>query len=193
MANTTLYPDDDALVAETQPDSNYGSVALLVCRSDSDGNTRSFLKFDLSGLPADITITQATLRLNCYAISGLASPDTDVQARQVSDDSWAEGTVTWNSQKTYGDVEDTQECSVAWIEWDITDYVASEYSGDQTVSVCMRMVTEDYSSAGSQTSFRSKEYDSGSAKPELYIEYSTGVKIAVAMHHYSRINKVIRG
>lgn len=175
LADTTLYPTADALVSEANPDISYGDYTLLVARSDSDGNTRSFLKFDLSGLPSGATITLAKLRLNCYQILGTpSSPDTDVQARRVADDSWAEETITWNNQKAHGDVEDTEVPAVAVMEWIVTAYATAEFAGDQTISFCLRMVTEDYSAAGVQTSFRSKEYNGDD--PELYIEYSTIVE-----------------
>jgi hypothetical protein len=192
MANTTLYTTADAFVAEVNPDTNYGDYAMLIARSDSDGNTRSFLKFDLSGLPEDVTISSATLRLECYSVDNLSSPDTDVQARRVSDDTWTEAGIKWSNQPTPGAVEDTQTCSVTTIEWDVTSWVQNEYAGDQTASFCLRMVTEDYSSAGSQVNFRSRDYNGDD--PELYIEYTTGVSIPVARHHYGHtIEKIIRG
>lgn len=193
MANTTLYTTADAPITEGSPDNNYGTATTLIVRSVTDGNVRVFLKFDLSSIPVDQTITLAKLRINCYLVADLLADVTDVEARKVSDDSWAEGTITWNNQKAYGDVADTQVPSVAWVEWTVTDYVKDEYEGDQTVSFCLKCETESYDGTNRRSYYRSKEYDSGSTKPELYIEYSTGVKIPVAMHHLNRINKIIRG
>jgi len=194
MANTTLYPTADSYVNESQPDTNYGTATTLYVRTDLGINIRSFLKFDISGLPVGATITLAKLRMNCFAVYDLSSPDSDVQARRVADDSWLEvdpDGIDWNNQPAFGVVEDTQVPAVGWVEWTVTPFVVAEFAGDQTVSVCLKCVTEDSDPTTRQSNYRSKEYNA--EDPELYIEYTTGIKIPVAMHHYNRINKIIRG
>jgi len=194
MANTTLYPTADALVHQGNPDTNYGDFVAVIVRTQTNSNLRIFLKFDLSGLPAGAVISLATLRLNCYAVANLSSPDSDVQARRVADDSWLEvdpGGINWTNQPAHGVVEDTTVSAVGWVEWTITPFIVAEFAGDQTASICLRCVTEDFDATGRQSSYRSKEHNGDD--PELYIEYTVPTKIPVFMHHYNRINKIIRG
>jgi len=191
MANTTLYPTADSYVNEGVPNTNYGLGTTLYVRTDLNNNFRGFLKFDISGLPVGATITLAKLRMNCFAVYDLSSPDSDVQARRVADDSWLEDEITWNNQKAYGVVEDTQVSAVGWVEWTVTPFVVAEFAGDQTVSICLKCVTEGSDPTTRQSNYCSKEYNGDD--PELYIEYTVPTSIPVFMHHYNRINKIIRG
>jgi len=195
MANTTLYPTADAAVVQGTPDTNYGDNVAVFVRSYTNSNMRAFLKFDISGLPVGAVISLATLKLSCFAVLNYLEGVSDIQARRVSDDSWIEtgdGSITWTNQKAYGDVEDTKAPVVdTWIELDVTSWVQNEWTGDKTVSICLRVVQEDYDAVSRQSTYHSKEYNGDD--PELYIEYTTGIKIPVAMHHYNRINKIIRG
>lgn len=176
MANTTLYPDADAFIRDVLPDDNFGTNASLAVYTMTNNNYRSFLKFDLSGLPVGAIITLAKLRINCYNATALSAPDTNVQACRVADDSWLEvdnggDGITWNNQPAHGAVEDTEVPSVAWVEWIVTNYVQDESDDDRIISFCMRKVTEDFDGTPRYSYYRSREYDAGSTKPELYIEY----------------------
>ena len=172
----TLYPIADAMVWEANVGINYGDNDAINVRSQTTdvgkGDQRVFLKFDLSGLSVGADISLAMLRLNCSFVYNLVADVTDVQVRRVTDDSWTEMSITWTNQKAYGIVEDTQIPSVAWIEWNVTDFVIAEFDNDKVVSVCLRSIVEDYDATNRLSSYRSKEYDGGSSKPELYIEYT---------------------
>ena len=171
MAESTLYPTADSLVYQLYPDGNYGdNPALEVFTRIYDCNERTFLKFDLSSLPAGAVISLAKLRCYCYSIANLVAGVTDVQARRVSDDSWVELEITWTNQPDYGDVEDTKVPAVGWVEWDVTSFVQAEWAGDKIVSICLRCVQETYDETARGSRYRSKEYDA--EDPELYIEYT---------------------
>ncbi len=170
MADTTLYTTADADVREAAPDQNRGANAFMHCRCTINDLYRDFLKFDLSPIPATATITLAKLRVNCYQINALVAGATDVEARRVADDSWVEAEITWNNQKAFGVVEDTQVPSVAWIEWTVTGFVQNEWAGDKTVSICLKCKTEDHDATLRGSSYRTKEHDGDD--PELYIEYT---------------------
>lgn len=170
--NTTIYVSEDATIIESDPDGNYGDGVYLYARSRVGSDGRSFLKFVLSVIEG-ATVSLATLRIYCYQVQGLIEGVSDVQVRRVSDDSWTELGVTWNNQKAYGDVEDTQVPSVGWIEFDVSDYVQDECDGDLTISFCLRCVVESYDGNSRYSLSRQRDYDSGSLKPELYVEYTT--------------------
>ena len=170
--NTTVYVVADAYVNQVTPDGNAGDATSVYVFTKINGNVRGFLKYDLSELSSSVTITLAILRLTCSSVVDYITGVSDVQVRRVSDDSWTEMDITWTNQKAYGIVEDTQTPSIGVIEWDITDFVIAEFAGDETVSLCMRSVTEDYDGTSRYSAYRSREYNDSSAKPELYIEYT---------------------
>jgi len=177
---TASPPTADAYVYDYYPDSNFGTETDVRVQTSYDEpfhyNQRSFLKFSLSGLPSGVTITQAKLKVYCYAAYGLISGVTDVQARRVTNDSWTETGITWNNQPAYGAVEDTKEPAEGeWIEWDVTSWVQNEWSGDKEVSICLKSVQEDYSSTNRYSRYYSKEYDS--YDPQLIVTYNTAPAI----------------
>ena len=173
--NVTLYSIADAHVVENNPDTNFGidDFVYVVTRIDYDGY--SFLKFDLSSLPDGAVISLATLRVYAWLVRNYIIDVSDIQARRVADDSWIEtgdGSITWNNKKAYGVVEDTVVPAVGWVEWNVTSFVQVEWAGDETVSICLKSIVDSYNGVGRDSLYRSKEYDGGSVKPELYIEYT---------------------
>jgi len=91
-----LAPLQDALVDSAIPDSAFGDEQVLVTLNQfqSGRNIYSYLMFDLSGIPVSEAITNASLRL--YQFDG-AGFDVDTFAYHVSDDTWTEGSLTWNT------------------------------------------------------------------------------------------------
>jgi hypothetical protein len=81
----------------------------------------SFLKFDLSSIPDNLAITGATLHL--YQINGAGYlRTTGTNAAYVADDSWTEGTLTWNNQSVTGAVLGSSPDTAnyrGWSQWDL--------------------------------------------------------------------------
>ncbi|MBL8201519.1 MAG: DNRLRE domain-containing protein [Chromatiales bacterium] len=96
-ATVTLSPTDDALVYSFAPDTNYGDNPGLAGGGAFNGAEQwvSFLRFDLSGIPEGQVITGATLNLFQFLGGGFAPIGASVY--RVANDSWSEGTVTWNA------------------------------------------------------------------------------------------------
>jgi hypothetical protein len=93
-----LRPIDDSLVVSeaTLVDQNYGADPQLVVWANYPVfGARSYLKFDLSGIPAGEVVTFARLNLFQFNGGGFAS---GVDVFRVADDSWSEATITWNNQ-----------------------------------------------------------------------------------------------
>ncbi|WP_141611224.1 DNRLRE domain-containing protein [Litorilinea aerophila] len=125
---TAVLPvQEDAAVYANTPDANYGAGSL-----GAGPNVRSYLRFDLSSLPANATIQQATLRVKAAESSdNFAS---DVSIGRV-DGAWSEMTVTWNSRPpvTPGSNSSTVVYPGSpWVAWDVTPLVQAWFSGAQT-------------------------------------------------------------
>ncbi len=100
LSQAQLPPSEDTFVSVTKSSTSYGGNATLAVQSK--GNATTFVRFDLSSMPAAITaaeINKATLRL---FVSGITSAGT-MDVYEITSD-WGEGTVTYNTSPTLGPV-----------------------------------------------------------------------------------------
>ena len=111
----------------------------------------SFLKFDISKIPTDITVKSATLKLYAYYVHTPAT----ITVHRCSDNSWSEDTITWNNAPSYTtDSEDSKYINSddKWLEWDVTDYLIDTLPYYKITSFAMQTRTDD-----GTVSFFSKE------------------------------------
>ncbi|HVP29730.1 MAG TPA: DNRLRE domain-containing protein [Myxococcota bacterium] len=102
-ATFSLTPTDDAFVwsrtAGGEADLNFGSDPQLLAWANFSVSdpyaARSYLRFDLSGLPAGEVVTGATLTLFQFNGGGF---NAGIDVHRVADDTWHEGTITWNNR-----------------------------------------------------------------------------------------------
>ncbi|HCE67604.1 MAG: hypothetical protein A2X82_07465 [Geobacteraceae bacterium GWC2_55_20] len=168
----TLAPVADAQVASAYPTINYGTGANLYLQSSTSGygNERGWLKFDLSGLPADATIASANLQLYNWKVAGESMP---ASIHPVNDDSWTETGITWSSQPVFDPSPLDTKTLVAgtpnlWYGWDVTPFVQNQWSGDKMVSLLVKPVTENSTAIPAPSyGFDAKEY--GSNGPMLQV------------------------
>jgi hypothetical protein len=167
-----LAPTADSWVNDDNPGTNYGSDGVLHAKVDSwwfilwwvTNLRRSYLEFDLSGLPSGATIDSATLHL--YRTTGDQIPS----AYQTTD-GWTEMGITWNNQPGPGaSVANGVSEGGGWFKWNITSYAASEFAGDQILSVVLKFTTE--SGSPKHADFTSREGTSNQ-RPWLEISYSS--------------------
>ena len=123
---------------------------------------RSYLKFDLSGLPSGAVIDSAILHL-------YRSADEDVPSAYKTTDGWTEMGITWDTQPAIGAfVADGALESGNWFKWDITSYAGSEFDGDKVLSVVLRFDPE--SGLYQHADFTSRE-GTWDERPWLEISY----------------------
>jgi hypothetical protein len=161
---TTLSATADSRVEAAQPGSNYGAYNLKA----QLGEIRSYLKFDLSSLPAG-TVTQATLR-----VAPISASSTGLESFAVADVDWTEPEITWSNQPgpigssvgQTGGWSDTP----AWVSMDVTSIVAGK-RGD------VSMVVEAVDSSG-PTLFKNREWGSTGPKLDVVTTPSGGLSVS---------------
>lgn len=192
---------DDAYVKQSGPDRNYGiAVSIFVVLETSFGNTfRSYIKFNISGIPSGQTIDEAILFT--YPVTVLTGDAPNISVHHVYNNTWVEGTeddksvvgqssdtnITWNNQpcgiyplssKCNGTPEDynTKQTTGEWYNWTVTNAVDYEYTNsNENVSLLIKVGGNDTAPGSDNTYwiFRSKEYtDDISLRPYLNITYS---------------------
>jgi hypothetical protein len=150
-----FLPTHDVPVFSGHPDTvaNGGTAYCLFCGNDmpAHGNLRSYLKFDLSGVPASSKIYKATLHTyNKYSPSIGEPPytptDLTIEAYRVENDDWLENELTWNIAKAHyppvGDALDSvfisENDDYNWNVWDVTFHVAQDVAGDKIVTIRLK-------------------------------------------------------
>jgi hypothetical protein len=115
----TLNPTDDAYVAADFPSSNFGQSSEL--RSDNSPLRESYLKFDLQPY-GGLDLSLAYLRM---FVSNSSSQSQNV--RPVTDDSWSEDTVVFNTRPAKGTTITTFNASSSgvWVQVDLTAHVTA--------------------------------------------------------------------
>jgi ribosomal protein L2 len=169
----TLSPIADSYVSASAASTNYGTTEMLSVEAASHGEMRSFLRFDLSEIPAGAEIENVELGMLAY--DGYAwGGDGNVYTRFVSDDTWGETTITWDNQPT-ADAEDSGHW---WLWYDGTDadhwglntdpalaaLVQTEVDGDGAISLRLH-------SPGYDTYYRSREFGTEAQRPYLVVTY----------------------
>jgi Calcineurin-like phosphoesterase len=116
----TFNPIVDGYVSASNPTTNYGSAATL--RVDASPVVNSYLRFNVTGL-AGQTISKAQLQI--YANS--ASPQ-GLVARSVSNESWSESTLTYNTAPAMGGQLAASSAVTAgtWVTLDVSAYVTAD-------------------------------------------------------------------
>ncbi len=163
----------DSYVRQDASGDNYGDAVLMDVGSMKDGGTsknrRSFVKFDVSSIPASSTVSSANLTL-CATV--VASART-YEVHTVSAD-WGEITITWSNQPSVAaSATDTATTpsSPACMTWDVADDVQAWVDG--TDNYGWRVVDDAESAPGDYLSqFRTRENSVTAERPTLEVTYT---------------------
>jgi hypothetical protein len=155
-SSVTLAPTDDAAVKHDTPATNYGATASV--QVDGSPIVHSLLKFTVSG-SAGRPVSSAKLRL--YVTD--PSPSGGAWHR-VTDNSWSEKTVTWNTAPAAQAASVATLGAVATGTW-VTADVTSMVTGDGTYS----LLGDSASTDGAL--YSSKE--AAANRPQLVVTYAS--------------------
>jgi len=186
LAQTTIVLQGDPLagqdthLAQASSVQNFGAAALLLSNSQSNGQNRLLLRFDLSGIPAGATIQSAVMEL--YYASSRVTTTEALRLHRVTR-SWTEAGATW---RTYdgtndwaaqgGDYDAAVVASVnldgtvnIWKQWTITSLVQSWTNG--TFTNYGALLESPPASGNNERRFNSSENASPTLRPKLTITY----------------------
>lgn len=145
----TSVVQGDAYVRSRYPTENNGSAkSLRAYKSGTTRETRSYLKFAVSGITG--TVNSATLRL--YVTD--ASPSGGV-LHAVPDSGWSESAVTWSTRPELGDVLGSAGAVAVntWVEFDVTAVV----TGDGTIAFAIAGSSADVAYYSSKEGLRAPQ------------------------------------
>jgi Disaggregatase related repeat len=182
LVNTSTLKVDalgDTNISEDSASSNYGSSSTIyVGRASGQGKLyKGLLKFDVSGLPSNATVTAATLRLNQTTSTGSGSFDIGVYKIIAT---WNESSVKWSNFNANSNYDTTQLAvtSVAtgttgFKEWSLPPALINEWiDGVPQPNYGLALVYES-NSKGNVFQFASKENSTVGSRPQLVINYTT--------------------
>jgi hypothetical protein len=153
----TFNPVADTMVNASNSAVNYGTAVSV--QADASPIVNSYLRFNIQGITG--TVTNATLRI--YTISALNG---GLGFRSVTDNSWNELTMTYNTAPAFGSAvfgtTPTSFTAGTWLSVDVTSLV----SGNGLVSFAMT------STNNTAVALSSKE---GANKPQLIINVGPGL------------------
>lgn len=171
--NLTLSGTDiEDTYAVTSSLVNYGSNTRLKVATWSGLKYTSYIQFDLSAIPANATITSATLTLKDNTSGSGIDSNTGVNSVNINKvtSAWAEGTMNGNNQPSFtlpgGIYVSSNSSQNETLNIDITSYVQSWYASPST-NHGIRMYSKATSNAA--RNFASSEHADG---PVVSIDYT---------------------
>ena len=184
---TSQAASKDTHLYLSQPDTNYGADTSFLITDSQNYTRRTILEFDISSIPANSTLTAATLSLK-YGGYGSSDPvGKAIWVYKLSRTDWVEAEATWNSYKTgsawtsaggdyvTSDPSGTHSHVPATngdvLDFDVLTIAASAYAASANVEMLAKFETEGLSSGGSDSWWRSAEYSTAEFRPKLVIEY----------------------
>jgi hypothetical protein len=172
-----LAPTDNTYVSSREPASNFGGVyAFAIENSTILSNTWeevAWLKFDLSTVPKDASIVNASLQLYTYTVS----ETTNIQAYYCPNNSWSEWNITYSNSPSY-DITPIDSETVAspsqTYNWNVTQAVENALHNNAD-AVTIVLGQQDQSTKISYVAFNSREnlFSNSDYSPRLAIKYNS--------------------
>lgn len=165
----------DATVLQGAPTLNFGSTIDMWAGYDDSLNpdgmiARSLIRFYIGPLTPNQVITKATLRIRLVQSWDFPNTFRTITTYRITGD-WSESSINWNNAPGYGSAYGSKSIrndDFTWHEFDVTNLVASWYSGTSPNYGIMLRGPEI---AGLDSSWRGFSTREGSFIPQLVVEY----------------------
>ncbi len=162
-----VFEDAFTSNAPAQQSVNFGKENKMFARNKSSWGYESYVKFNVPK-PTNKYIQRATLRIYGF------NPNNDNPVSVgvfCTDDDWTETGITYNNapaSSSYPIDRKVVSSSRRYHEWDVTEYVTQESLKDETISIVLKSLNDNYERA----QFNTKE--KGEFAPELVVTYVRG-------------------
>jgi hypothetical protein len=170
-----LAPSQDSYVNTNSANTNYGANASMVVDISGGGlgSQHALMQFDVSSMPANATISSATLTVNATANGGA----TNLNLYRLNE-AWTENQVTWNERVTgtnwgtlagsiTGGVQASLNTGLTGLHsWTVTTLVQSWYA---TPANDHGLMIAGPDTGGTTVTYESNE---GTTAPQLVINYT---------------------
>ena len=170
LVSTSFTSKADTHGDQSSADNNFGtSVEMFVHSKAPAINQRSFLRFDVSSIPAGSTIDSATLKLCVIDVHG--STRTYNLHRVTA--GWGEGTLTWNNQPAVAATATDSATTVgkgACMTWTVTADVQAWVDGTANNGWRVRDAVEE--GVDELTKFNTREHNDSGQRPKLVVSYA---------------------
>jgi len=166
---------------------NYGDETKIQIYDHGNWRYRAISEFDISSLPAEATLSSASLRFYYYEYATSDPVGKTVWQYKITRTDWVEMEATWNIYKTDSDWTTaggdyvtanpdggsvTMPSSYGWVSWDVFAIVQDAYDNSNPAEFLV-MYEEETAVPYSMARFYSKDYvDNTSLRPKLIIDYS---------------------
>jgi len=172
QASVTLNPVADSYVRSgTGANTNNGTATTMSCRRQNGGTNQDrqiYIRFDISSFSANISSAKLRLYGN---LSNTNTSNISVDARDVSDNTWGETTITYANKPTPAiGVTATKiilNTTPQYYEWDLTSYLAAKKAAGATL-ISLNLQTTNVTN--NMATFNTKE--AAGNKPELVVLFS---------------------
>ncbi len=170
-------------------DSNFGTSQDLITYNSPVHTSRSYLRFNISGVPSTATINNALVTLNLYW-NEQTDNDKDTPIHEVFQD-WSENGIngiTWNNQPCGTDFNNSGNCNLT-PEMNVTANVPQNYTwnvsnmvkrallqGYKNVSFVIKRTDENTAGQNNHI-YRSRENTDQSNSPTLMIDFTPIVTV----------------
>lgn len=194
IQSTTIIASKDALIDNQSPTTNYGGIGSIEAGVKISGGAttvrRSYLDFDLSGIPSNAIITSATLSLRVISEGSDVTNSSFVLERANA--SWVEtgtGSITWSNKPavTTSDAISTSSVSSGWRNITVTSHVQKMVNSTfSKFGWSLRRNNEGTATLGS--TYRSNNYTTQTDRPKLVVNYYVPFSVSAAtINHESSL------
>ena len=120
----------------SEADNNFGFDSRVTIQKTGSAvpKSRAYIKFDLS----DVNLNQPanSIKLRLFRPTANNNISASITLHEVNSDSWQELTLTHNNRPVEGNQIETVDIwqTGVWYEWDVTNFVNNELTGDKIVS-----------------------------------------------------------
>jgi hypothetical protein len=179
--NSNSYPIADSYVNSATPDTNYGSSLFLIAGTETFGSSTKiiYLKFNISSIPINAEILNATLNLQ-YAYGPSCGNAETISAYYVANNSWDENAITYNNQPSLATTpEDTLSVTQGppeWFSWRVIEAIKNRKE-QGLISIALK----GEGPGQCDKPFNSRESES---PPFLAIDYQTPVPTGGSVSGY---------